>query len=554
MPFAAAAWWLRGVARARGLAAAGPPAPPAPPARRPLRPRRHADRRRPLQRRSGPCVEPMPGARAALRAPARRRRARSGVVSNQCGVARGLLSRRRRRRRQRPRRRRCSARSARSSSARTGRTTAARAASRRRGSCCGPPRALGVRPARLRGGRRHRRRRRGRARPPARAACSCPTPRTRREEVAQPRPSARRTSLPPSTLLAGGGGMTHVLAIRLDNDGDVLLAGPAIRALAAGADRVTLLCGPRGRQAAALLPGVDEVARAGARRGSTQSRAPVDRPTSPRWPARSRALRVDRALVLRLLPPEPAADGARAAAGRRALDRRDLGRLPGLAARPAPPDRRRRARGGARARPRRGRPASRCRPATTAACACTARRRRSSGARRTSSCIRARRCPRAPGRPSAAPSSSRRSPPAARGPGHRRAVRAGADRARRRRARARPRRAHVVRRPRPRARRRGRRRRRQHRPRAPRRGGRHAGRLAVRAHGPGRALAALGGARTSCCTSTCRAPAAARARAPSPATRAWPAWVGERRARGSHRRSTRLALRRAGADRARRRR
>jgi ADP-heptose:LPS heptosyltransferase len=53
--------------------------------------------------------------------------------------------------------------------------------------------------------------------------------------------------------------MTHVLAVRLDNDGDVLLAGPAVRALAAGADRVTLLCGPRGRHAAALLPGVDDV-------------------------------------------------------------------------------------------------------------------------------------------------------------------------------------------------------------------------------------------------------------------------------------------------------
>lgn len=53
--------------------------------------------------------------------------------------------------------------------------------------------------------------------------------------------------------------MTHVLAVRLDNDGDVLLAGPAIRALAAGADRVTLLCGPRGRQAGRLLPGVDEI-------------------------------------------------------------------------------------------------------------------------------------------------------------------------------------------------------------------------------------------------------------------------------------------------------
>jgi ADP-heptose:LPS heptosyltransferase len=53
--------------------------------------------------------------------------------------------------------------------------------------------------------------------------------------------------------------VTHVLAVRLDNDGDVLLAGPAIRALAHGADRVTLLCGPRGQQAAALLPGVAEV-------------------------------------------------------------------------------------------------------------------------------------------------------------------------------------------------------------------------------------------------------------------------------------------------------
>ena len=51
--------------------------------------------------------------------------------------------------------------------------------------------------------------------------------------------------------------MTHVLAVRLDNDGDVLLAGPAVRALAHGAGRVTLLCGPHGRRAAELLPGVD---------------------------------------------------------------------------------------------------------------------------------------------------------------------------------------------------------------------------------------------------------------------------------------------------------
>lgn len=53
--------------------------------------------------------------------------------------------------------------------------------------------------------------------------------------------------------------MSHVLVVRLDNEGDVLLAGPAVRAVAACANRVTLLCGPRGRAAADLLPGVDEV-------------------------------------------------------------------------------------------------------------------------------------------------------------------------------------------------------------------------------------------------------------------------------------------------------
>jgi ADP-heptose:LPS heptosyltransferase len=52
---------------------------------------------------------------------------------------------------------------------------------------------------------------------------------------------------------------SHVLVARQDSVGDVLLAGPAVRAVAAGAGKVTLLCGPRGRAAAELLPGVDEV-------------------------------------------------------------------------------------------------------------------------------------------------------------------------------------------------------------------------------------------------------------------------------------------------------
>lgn len=55
--------------------------------------------------------------------------------------------------------------------------------------------------------------------------------------------------------------MRRVLAVRLDSLGDVLVTGPAIRALAAGGDRVDLLCGPRGLAAAELLPGVDDLLR-----------------------------------------------------------------------------------------------------------------------------------------------------------------------------------------------------------------------------------------------------------------------------------------------------
>jgi ADP-heptose:LPS heptosyltransferase len=50
----------------------------------------------------------------------------------------------------------------------------------------------------------------------------------------------------------------RVLIVRLDNMGDVLLAGPAVRAVARGA-RVAMLCGPNGAPAARLLEGVDEV-------------------------------------------------------------------------------------------------------------------------------------------------------------------------------------------------------------------------------------------------------------------------------------------------------
>lgn len=47
--------------------------------------------------------------------------------------------------------------------------------------------------------------------------------------------------------------------MRLDSDGDLLLCGPAVRAVARASERVVLLASPAGEQAAGLLPGVDDV-------------------------------------------------------------------------------------------------------------------------------------------------------------------------------------------------------------------------------------------------------------------------------------------------------
>jgi ADP-heptose:LPS heptosyltransferase len=88
-----------------------------------------------------------------------------------------------------------------------------------------------------------------------------------------------------------------VLCVRLDSAGDVLLAGPALRAVAAGSDRVVLLAGPNGAAAGRLLPGVDEV---------LEWRCPWIDPTPEAVRAddlahlvdRVRELRVDVALVL----------------------------------------------------------------------------------------------------------------------------------------------------------------------------------------------------------------------------------------------------------------
>ncbi|MDG4830221.1 HAD-IIIA family hydrolase [Solwaraspora sp. WMMD1047] len=69
----------------------------------------------------------------------------------------------------------------------------------------------------------------------------------------RPRPAARQRAV------AARARPRCVLVARPDSAGDVLVTGPAIRAVAAGSDRVVMLCGPRGRAAAELLPGIDEL-------------------------------------------------------------------------------------------------------------------------------------------------------------------------------------------------------------------------------------------------------------------------------------------------------
>jgi ADP-heptose:LPS heptosyltransferase len=89
----------------------------------------------------------------------------------------------------------------------------------------------------------------------------------------------------------------RVLVARLDSEGDVLLAGPAVRAVAASGAQVTLLCGPQGRQAAGLLPGVDNVALFAAPWAGYQP-PPVDPAAISAVVAELSERRVDRALVL----------------------------------------------------------------------------------------------------------------------------------------------------------------------------------------------------------------------------------------------------------------
>jgi ADP-heptose:LPS heptosyltransferase len=77
-----------------------------------------------------------------------------------------------------------------------------------------------------------------------------------KKPVAGPEPTAGpRPAAPPHPLPRDA----RVLVVRLDSFGDVLLAGPAVRAVAEHAAHIAFLCGPQGTAAARLLPEVDEV-------------------------------------------------------------------------------------------------------------------------------------------------------------------------------------------------------------------------------------------------------------------------------------------------------
>lgn len=100
----------------------------------------------------------------------------------------------------------------------------------------------------------------------------------------QDRP-ADRTALP------------RVLVVRLDSFGDVLVTGPAVRAVAAGASHVTMLCGPQGAPAADLLPGIDRV-RVWAAPWVTETARPVDDALLAEFRALVAEERPDEAVVL----------------------------------------------------------------------------------------------------------------------------------------------------------------------------------------------------------------------------------------------------------------
>lgn len=88
----------------------------------------------------------------------------------------------------------------------------------------------------------------------------------------------------------------HVLCVRLDSLGDVLLTGGAVRAVAGAARRVTMLVAPGQTAAAELLPGVDDVVTFDAPWVPLEPR-PVSPRSTRRLVATLRRRRIDAAII-----------------------------------------------------------------------------------------------------------------------------------------------------------------------------------------------------------------------------------------------------------------
>jgi histidinol-phosphate phosphatase family protein len=136
-------------------------------------------------------------------------------------------------------------------------------------------------------------------------AIMVPTPVTRVEEIAAAPALARdlgaavewilyRQHIVASAAPAPEG--RHVLVVRPDSLGDLLLTGPAIRAVADRAGKVTVWCGARGVAAASLLPGIDAVIEWTAPWIAADP-APVDLAETDDLVARLRAAEIDEAIV-----------------------------------------------------------------------------------------------------------------------------------------------------------------------------------------------------------------------------------------------------------------
>jgi lipopolysaccharide heptosyltransferase II len=106
---------------------------------------------------------------------------------------------------------------------------------------------------------------------------------------------------------AGWGQVRRVLAVRLDNVGDAVMLGPALRTLRATLPRVaiTLMCTPAGEQVAPMLPWIDDLLVHSAVWQDASGTMPLDPEGQQALVARLRAGRYDAAVIFTSFSQSP---------------------------------------------------------------------------------------------------------------------------------------------------------------------------------------------------------------------------------------------------------